>query len=290
MSNSSNRSRRTTTRSRADLQTGTVHVIETVQSSLPVRLLAGAVRFRAELTLTVLVAAAWWLVDAYVVAGRWATLTLALIGIALVAVPVSRRYVVRRFLAVLTRHRLRATLLSCGVVTFDGRLPRLLWSRPTPVGERVWLWLRPGLSIAHLERITDVIAAGCIGSEARVCTTRKVVALAMVDVIRRDPLATAGVNSALTADLPAQRTGGQVIPLPDRAAHTAAQPAPSTSSSARTGTEHPAAPTGTSSTTPSAPRSGRGTTTTRRARATDPAPEIAPSVAGIAGEDVSDYV
>src|SRR6266496_4144597 len=88
----------------------------------------------------------------------------------------------------LTRHRLRAGLLEARVTTPSGRLPVLLASWPTSVGERVWLWCPPGLSAEDLEDETERLRAACIAREVRVTRDVRWSAIVVVDVIRRDTL------------------------------------------------------------------------------------------------------
>lgn len=88
----------------------------------------------------------------------------------------------------LTRHGLRAGLLGARIVTASGRLPAHLCSRPTSVGERVWLWCPPGLSAEDMEDETDQLRAACMAREVRVTRDRRWSALVVVDVIRRDTL------------------------------------------------------------------------------------------------------
>ena len=49
-----------------------------------------------------------------------------------------------------TRHRIRTCFSEFIITNRTGSLPLILWARPTPVGERVWIWLRPGLSLEDL--------------------------------------------------------------------------------------------------------------------------------------------
>ena len=86
------------------------------------------------------------------------------------------------------RHRMRACFLQTRTWTANGRLPFLVWSRPTPVGVRVRVWLPAGLSVNDLERIIDEIGAACWAREARIIPVQGQAALVWVDIIRRDPL------------------------------------------------------------------------------------------------------
>ena len=266
---------------RRSAQTGTFEFIQRTEHSWPVQLLAGAVRFRAELTCLAVVLTAWALLNTYLGSDQGAWLILA--GLALVAavVPHTRRYIIRRAWCVLTRHRLRACLVSARVMTHDGLVPRLLWARPIPVGARVWLFLRVGLAPSHLERVTDEIAAACFAREARVQAHNKLTALVRVDVVRHDPLSGAiqVPSDLLTGRNPGTETGADVIPLPDRT--TLQSPAGEAS-----GTDG-ASPTAATTDAPAARRGKTRTTPTTAA-----APESAEPVAvrGRSGEDVSDYV
>lgn len=114
--------------------------------------------------------------------------------------PASRRFVIRRVWCVLSRHRMRACVVQIrSMMNFSGWLPWMIWSRPTPVGERVWLWMRPGICIEDLNDRTEHIAVSCWARDARVRRARRVAALVIVDVIRRDPLT--GRKSAIESPL-----------------------------------------------------------------------------------------
>ncbi len=119
---------------------------------------------------------------------RTAVAAMAATVAAVLVVPVTRRYTVSRAWCVITRHRLRACLVQIRTANRDGRLPWILWTRPTPVGERVWLWMLPGLSVKDVEERTEAIAAACWARDARVERVRRLATLVRVDVIRRDPL------------------------------------------------------------------------------------------------------
>lgn len=189
--------------------------------SAPQRSRAGKVagivfRLRAEITLAAALLAVWlWLTDR--MSAVWAGIVLGIVALVLAGVPHTRRYVCQRALAVETRHRLRAVLVQCRVLNYDGNPPLLLWSRPTQVGERVWVLLRAGHDLGDLDRITGRIATGAHGWSARVGRARKVSSLVVVDVIRRDPLTRPIPLAARLAGLlgrtPPGGPNGVVIPL-----------------------------------------------------------------------------
>ena len=73
----------------------------------------------------------------------------------------------------------------------------MLWARPTPAGERVWLWLRPGLDLTDLDGKTGKVAVACWAGEVRVVrASARFAALVRVDMTRRDPLAGDGAVAA----------------------------------------------------------------------------------------------
>jgi hypothetical protein len=100
----------------------------------------------------------------------------------------SRRWVLGMFWLLVTRHRLRQYFLQCGAYNRAGRLPWLTLSYPTPVGERVWVWLVAGLSLTDFETDTAQIAVACWARDCRVGRSKRLAGLVWVDVIRRDPL------------------------------------------------------------------------------------------------------
>ncbi|BBH71153.1 hypothetical protein ACTI_78380 [Actinoplanes sp. OR16] len=140
----------------------------------------------------------------------WLALIVALLPVAgvLLVGPV-RRFVFAWSWCVVDRHRLRLCFTQIVRASHGGpsrplSLPLMLWARPTPAGERVWLWLRPGLSLEDLDGKTGRIAVGCAASEVRVSRARpNLSALVRVDVTRRDPL-TGLVPSPLSLLLPAR--------------------------------------------------------------------------------------
>jgi hypothetical protein len=59
-------------------------------------------------------------------------------------------------------------LVQSRVMNHRGYVPWLLWVRPTNVGERVWLLMRPGICVDDLDTRTSQIAAACWARDARV--------------------------------------------------------------------------------------------------------------------------
>src|SRR3954452_14395406 len=122
----------------------------------------------------------------------WPTPTQIAVPMALLAPvviwPRTRFWILGMFWLLVTRHRLRQYFLQCGAYNRSGRLPWLTLSYPTAVGERVWVWLIAGLSLASFESDTNQIAVACWARDCRVGRSKRFAGLVWVDVIRRDPL------------------------------------------------------------------------------------------------------
>jgi hypothetical protein len=118
----------------------------------------------------------------------------------------SRRWLVTALGLAVTRFRLRTALVELRLTNLAGRLPLVLWLVPTPVGERVWLWLRAGISAEDIAEEVDGIRAACAAREVRVARDPRWGALVVVDVIRRDPLAATVIVSSPLVE-PVRRYG-----------------------------------------------------------------------------------
>jgi hypothetical protein len=116
-----------------------------------------------------------------------------------------RRWVMAWGWCLIVRHRLRgcfrAIIRPAGTLAVVNS-PFILLARPTPAGERVWVWLRPGLALGDLEGQTDKLAVACWGAEVRVVrVSSSYAALVRIDISRRDPL-TGEVPSPLPLLIP----------------------------------------------------------------------------------------
>jgi hypothetical protein len=181
------------------------------------------------------------------------------------ALPWTRRRIVALVWCLIVRHRIRTCFAQFIISNQSGSLPLILWARPTPVGERVWVWLRTGLSLADLEARLDKIAVACWASTVVVDRASDGnAAYVRLDVKRRDAL-TAKVGSPLLRlvdpETPATERTTATVPtaldLPDVAE-------PVTASSVKPASRKP---TGSSAGSP-----------------------VQPAVAGAGGEDLSDWV
>jgi hypothetical protein len=114
------------------------------------------------------------------------------------AVPSIRRRVAALGWCFIVRHRLRVCFSQFIIANKSGSLPLVLWARPTPVGERVWVYLRPGLSLSRLQSRLDEIAVTCHATSVLVelASESKKAAYLRFDIKRREVL-TAKVNSSL---------------------------------------------------------------------------------------------
>jgi hypothetical protein len=118
----------------------------------------------------------------------WTAVLFAAVAVVLVAVPQGRRVLLVILGCLITHARLRTGLVELRLTTRSGRLPMVLWLTPTPVGERVRLWCRAGISAEDIADETDGLRAACFARDVRVTRDRRWSSLVVLDVIRRDPL------------------------------------------------------------------------------------------------------
>lgn len=157
-------------------------------------------RWRTELTILTATGAAWWRLG-YLTGQIWAAILTGLALAGLGCLPWTRR----RFWCLLARHRTQRLCYEARLHTRAGRLPLILWTRPTKVGERLHLLCRAGICAEDFEAHLGELRAACYAREARVTRNRKFSHLVTIDIIRRDTLAAnQHVPSTLTArQLPA---------------------------------------------------------------------------------------
>lgn len=126
---------------------------------------------------------------------------------------------VRRYLSALawcqiSRHRIRTCFNEFIITNRDGSLPFVLGAIPTPAGTRLWVFLRPGLSVADLQDRADKIAAACwadsvIADQAKPGNS----ALVRLDIKRRDPL-TGRIPSPFRTVIGDHVPGRKTAPVP----------------------------------------------------------------------------
>ena len=145
-------------------------------------------RWRTELiALAALTAAYFWLCGQ--LTDIWAAVVLAAALGIIFALPWTRRFTVRRFWCVLSRHRFHRMCFEGHLHTRAGRVPAVLWVRPTKVGERLFIWVRAGLAAEDFEQHTGELRTACYARDARVTRNPRWSQLVTIDIIRRDTLA-----------------------------------------------------------------------------------------------------
>ena len=187
---------------------------------------AGAAwRWRTELAILTIISAALWRL-ALLITLIWAALALAALVAGLLGLPVTRRFITARFWCVLARHRLQRLCWEARLHTRSGRLPLILWTRPTKVGERIHLLCRAGICAEDFDAHIGELRAACYARDARVTRNRRWSQLVTIDIIRHDTLAASElIKSPLQRlteiyqlDLvPAQDSPESGSPLPDTA-------------------------------------------------------------------------
>ena len=103
----------------------------------------------------------------------------------------------------LARHRLQRLCFEARLHTRSGRLPLILWTRPTKVGERSWVLCRAGISAEDFQDRTGELRAACYARDARVTRNRRWSHLVTIDIIRRDTLAASELITSPLARLTA---------------------------------------------------------------------------------------
>jgi hypothetical protein len=154
-------------------------------------------RWRTELAILTLAAAAVWRL-AHLITYPWAGAAVGLATAGLTALPWTRR----RFWCVLARHRLQRLCWEARLHTRSGRLPLILWTRPTKVGERLYLLCRAGICAEDFQAHIGELRAACYARDARVTRHRTWSHLVTIDIIRRDKLA---AKNTITSPLRAHR-------------------------------------------------------------------------------------
>ncbi|MEV4283262.1 hypothetical protein [Actinoplanes xinjiangensis] len=164
-----------------------------------------------EITASVLLAWGWTLLATNTPGLITLTVLFTVVGLPAIF-PKSRQMVVALFWCVAVRHRLRVCFSQFLIANRSGSLPLILFSRPTPVGERVWVMLRPGLSLSYLAKEDQLgrIAVACHATSVTVDTAgTRSSAFVRFDIKRREVL-TAQVNSPLVDHI------DPVTPLADK--------------------------------------------------------------------------
>ena len=142
----------------------------------------------------------------------WAAVTLGGFAAVVLAVPHSRRFITRRFWCVLARHRLQRLCYEARLHTRSGRLPLVLWTRPTKVGERTWVLYRAGICAEDFDAHIGELRAACYARDARVTRNTRWSHLVTIDIIRRDTLAAGELIASPLARLAARYPQLALVP------------------------------------------------------------------------------
>ena len=147
----------------------------------------------------------------------WAAVVLAAALGLIFALPWTRRFTIRRFWCVLARHRFQRLCWEARLHTRSGRLPVVLWTRPTKVGERLFIWCRAGIAAEDFEQHTGELRAACYARDARVTRNTRWSHLITIDIIRHDTLAAREIIASPLERLTTHYHLGQLelVPPPD---------------------------------------------------------------------------
>src|SRR5215472_2398544 len=154
-------------------------------------------RWRTELGILTLTTLALWRL-APLINYPWAGVVVGLALTALGVLPWTRR----RLWCVLARHRLHRLCWEARLHTRSGRLPLILWARPTKVGVRLYLLCRAGICAEDFQAHIGELRAACYARDARVTRNSRWSQLVVIDIIRHDKLA---AKNTVTSPLRAHR-------------------------------------------------------------------------------------
>jgi hypothetical protein len=145
-------------------------------------------RFRTEISALLAGTTGIWEL-AKAVTLTWAMIISTTLALAVMAVPPTRRFAVRRVWCILSRHRIQRACYETRMHTRSGRLPLVLRITPTEVGERALIWCRAGICAADFEAHAPEIAAACYARQVRIEGHQRWAQLVQLNVVRRDTLA-----------------------------------------------------------------------------------------------------
>jgi hypothetical protein len=206
------------------------HPIVALLAGLAAGLITGAIAGAIVAAWPVIRAIWWWAPETVIIGGLilgWielaehTTLVYRLASVAvIVGVPAAVKPVRSRINALtwclVTRHRVRTCFSEFIITNRTGSLPLILWAVPTPAGERVWIWLRPGLSLDDLLDRLDKIAVACWATAAVAeAASRSNAAFIRLDLKRRDVLTrtiTSPLLDMITSGAPATARDTTGIP------------------------------------------------------------------------------
>jgi hypothetical protein len=169
-------------------------------------------RWRTELAalmaLTAALAALWRVMQFW----QAAAILGALLAVAL-AVPHSRKILLNRVWCVLARHRLHRLFWNePRLHTRTGRIPLIIWIRPTKVGVRAHVLCRAGICHKDFTDNAPQIASACFAREARVTHSPRWSHLITIDIIRHDPLGASRIIPSPLLTVPARHQAAKAIP------------------------------------------------------------------------------
>ena len=144
-------------------------------------------RWRTELALIAATVAGYVRLAAAITAW-WALITCAALITAVLLMPYSRRFTVQHYWCLVSRHRLQRVCYETRMHTRAGRLPLIVWIRPTRVGERALILCRAGVCADDFDAYKAEIGSACFAREARVIRNKKWSHVVTIDIIRHDPL------------------------------------------------------------------------------------------------------
>jgi hypothetical protein len=173
-------------------------------------------RWRTELFILTVISASLWKL-AHLITLTWAAAVIGLVLAGLGVLPWTRR----RFWCILARHRIHKLCWEARLHTRSGRLPLVLWTRPTKVGERLHLLCRAGICAEDFEAHIGELRAACFARDARVTRNTRWSQLVRIDIIRRDPLAPA---HTITSPLRAHRRQAPAISSPTTGTAATSEP------------------------------------------------------------------
>jgi hypothetical protein len=134
----------------------------------------------------------------------------------LLLVPLTRRLIAWRCWCLLARHRLHRLCWESRLHTRGGRIPLVIWIRPTRIGERAILLCRAGTCADDFQQHIGELSAACWARDCRVTRHPRWSQVVTIDIIRRDVLA---AGKTISSPLPghARPPGGdpgqELIPL-----------------------------------------------------------------------------